>query len=357
MEESKLLLWLCNSENKNLYNELLEKQYASDDFIWFDQSAEDKAWGKVREKRKRKKSSWSAIAAAASIIFCIIFYQFVVQKKSDKVNYVVKEYLSSSDDGKLPATLGAKIILGTGDELQVTDTLNVLTDKNINQVVKAIGSHDTLALNKLIVPTASFFKLALADGTVVWVNAGSELHFPSKFIGNERRVFLKGEAYFEVKKDNLRPFYVETADLEVKVLGTVFNVSAYKHNTKTTLKEGSVELVKNSNSTVLVPGQSGEWNGTNFKVKEEDLVRAFAWKNGVFYFKEDNILTIAQQLKLWYDLDVTFAKNMALTATYSGEIRRNVNLSEVLKMLTFVSDLEFTLHENKLLILKKEHMK
>src|SRR5690606_3884730 len=169
----------------------------------------------------------------------------------------------------------------------------------------------------------------------------------------ELRVYVKGEAYIEVAKDTKRPFFVETEEVDIRVLGTHFNVSTYGKNVKTSLAEGRVEVVNEVQSVVISPGQSAEWSDGDLKVRTTNLQRDLAWKNNVFYFKNDHIVHIANQLKRWYNIDISLSQDVPLRNTYSGEIGRDVNLSEVLTMLEFVSDLKFTLNSNKLLITKQ----
>src|SRR5690606_21698700 len=203
-------------------------------------------------------------------------------------------------DDVSPAILGAKIILANGQEVKVDDTLNIALGTPI--IGDDLTPYNELSqeepiFHKLIVPAANFFKITLTDGTAVWVNAASELRFPERFGDAERRVYLKGEAYFEVAKDTKRPFFVETEEVDIRVLGTHFNVSTYGKNVKTSLAEGRVEVVNEVQSVVISPGQSAEWSDGDLKVRTTNLQRDLAWKNNVFYFKNDHIVHIASQLK------------------------------------------------------------
>lgn len=104
----------------------------------------------------------------------------------------------------------------------------------------------------------------------------------------------------------------------------------------------------------LIPGQRADIMGSAIEVKPADFQKDLAWKNNVFYFRGDNVVKIAQQLQSWYGLEVSFSNDISLLQTYTGEIRRDANLSEVLNMLEFVSDLEFKIDNNKLLISKRK---
>ncbi len=237
------------------------------------------------------------------------------------------------------------------EKLSLSESSNLFTTESESQNLSARSV--VTMLNTLVVPMANHFQLTLSDGTSIWVNANSELKFPTKFSESERKVYLKGEAYFEVAKDAKKPFYVVTENGTVKVLGTHFNVSAYGNTSKTTLAEGLVEVSKSGNREIIKPGQKAEIKGDEIQVKKANLQKDLAWKNNEFYFNKDNIVDIATQLKMWYDLDVSLGSDVSLTETYSGEIKRDSKLSEVIKMLEFVSDLKFALDKNKLLITKK----
>lgn len=355
-EEHILQLWfLKNTKNKEFYDQLLADEVFFEG-SWLSQINRETAWEAVQHKRNRKKRrylGWS-VAASLALLMTISLARWISSEQDSNPRFVATTIEKHKND-ILPANLGAKIILSDGSELHVEDTLSVVESQDLMHGV--LDTNEELVakpiFHTLVVPTANFFKLTLADGTTVWVNSHSELRFPSTFSSNERRVFLTGEAYFEVAKDASKPFYVQTEDAEIQVLGTHFNLASYGKNSKTSLAEGRVQMTVDDHSVVIAPGQSAQWTNGALKVKNTNLQKDLAWKNNEFYFKEDNIIQISQQLKLWYDLDVSLSKNVSLTETYTGEIRRDVRLSEVLTMLEFVSDLDFSLNKNKLLITKK----
>src|SRR5690606_18370642 len=320
------------------------------------------AWQNVQKKQGKKRSHqfmWRVAATIALVSsLCLALWHYKTNDTTDEGQIATSQLnLNTNDVG--PALLGAKIILANGKEVKVDDTLNIASGSSIIAKELDFSSESAipeLIFHTLVVPAANFFKITLTDGTTVWVNAASELRFPEDFGAHERRVYLKGEAYFEVEKDAERPFFVETEEVNIRVLGTHFNVSAYGKNVKTSLAEGSVEVINDTRSVIIAPGQSAEWSNGDLKVRKTELQRDLAWKNNIFYFRNDHIVSIANQLKRWYNIDVSLSQDVPLDNTYSGEIGRNVNLSEVLTMLAFVSDLKFTLNSNKLLITKQKPM-
>jgi hypothetical protein len=192
--------------------------------------------------------------------------------------------------------------------------------------------------NTLIVPPGGEYQLILSDGTKVWMNAASSLRFPTRFIAKERVVELNGEAYFEVTKNAKMPFKVVTSQkMTVEALGTKFDVMAYEDeiSLKAALAEGSVRVSNDDNNSVLLsPNQLAEWEQgkSRMKVKEADLDKILAWKNGMIEFGEDDLSSIMRQLSRWYDVQVRFGGKTS-GKRYSGSIRRQSKLSQVLAIL------------------------
>lgn len=343
--------------NNNLLAELEKRSMDGIDISILNCFSEEDAWKAIVKKQRRASTlvMYRSIAAVLAICISVAMYFVVFQSDSDAERIVASKNAKYKND-VLPAVLGAKVIRANGSEIKVDDNIHFLEDGSISTSSSDIIANEEdlpSTLNTLVVPTANFISLTLGDGTKVWVNANSRLNFPSKFGQKERRVELEGEAYFEVAKDANRPFYVKSKGAEIKVLGTHFNVAAYSNQATTTLLEGSVEVSKGNKKVIIKPGQRADIYDSVIEVQQADLHKEMAWKNNIFYFKGDNIVNIAQQLQSWYDLEVSFSKDVSLLQTYTGEIRRDANLSEVLNMLEFVSDLAFKVDKNKLLIFKK----
>lgn len=355
-EAHVLNTWILkDSRNAVLLTSLEQEVKEGVDVRVLNKFDEEKSWVFIQKKKLRRKINfWSRIAAILAAVFTISFFVFRASKDSTP-SRIVDSTNSKFKNDVLPAIKGAKIIRGDGTEFKVEDNVQLLADGSIateNNEVLTQGNISTS--NKLVVPAANYLNLTLSDGTKVWVNASSELEFPTTFLGGERKVSLKGEAYFEVAKDLTKPFTVETSGGKIQALGTHFNVSAYDDKPITTLEEGKVIVSKEGLEQVLQPGMKAQINGDKIDLRTADLQRDLAWKNNAFYFKGDNIISIAKQLEKWYDLEVSFAKGISFSQTYTGEISRESKLSEVLNMLEFVSDLEFKIDKNRLLILNNK---
>lgn len=184
--------------------------------------------------------------------------------------------------------------------------------------------------------------MQLPDGTRVWLNAASSIRYPIIFTGPERQVQMTGEAYFEVAKSKGQPFKVNVIDrAEVAVLGTHFNINAYKVDggIDATLLEGAVQvairgdsLSKHKTKVVLTPGQQAQVADKIHVVPHADTDKIMAWKNGLFNFEGAGLQEVMSQLERWYDIEVLF-ENGVPDIEFEGKITRDVSLNELLPAL------------------------
>ena len=198
--------------------------------------------------------------------------------------------------------------------------------------------------NTITTPRGGQYQLELADGTKVWLNAASSLRFPTAFTGNNRRVELTGEGYFEVAHNAQKPFHVQVRrqaqnddPMDVEVMGTHFNINGYENEpmVKTTLLEGKVKVMKGERSVVLSPGQQAVANpsrGDLTVISDVDVEGVVAWKNGLISFDGADVGEVMRQIARWYDVEVAYDRNVQ-SAHVSGKISRSLNLSEVIRVL------------------------
>ncbi|MEE9363308.1 MAG: FecR domain-containing protein [Cellulophaga sp.] len=192
----------------------------------------------------------------------------------------------------------------------------------------------TLVYNELSVPYGKQFDLVLSDGTQIKLNAGTSIKYPVQFIkGQNRKIYLKGEAYFVVAKDAAHPFVINANDINVKVLGTEFNMSYYPEDAEinTVLVEGSVLLYENAQDineqspTLLTPGYKASWSKINKKMSVDavDISVYTAWKDGILLFKNTSFNTLRKKLERHFDVSIennyTFLDNQVYTASFSEE--------------------------------------
>jgi len=259
-----------------------------------------------------------------------------------------------------PGREGAVLTLADGSKV-VLDSLNngVVANQSGVQVVLQNGqlaydgSSKEIAFNTITTPKGRQFRLQLPDGSKVWLNAASAIKYPTAFTGKERLVELEGEAYFEVAKNAAMPFKVSARDATVEVLGTSFNVNAYRNESviKTTLLDGAVRLNAYQQSQTLKPGQQAVAKPAREQlevVNNADIDKVMAWKNGLFNFEDASLEEVMRQLERWYDIEVTYAKGIP-PIRFGGEINRQNTLQDVLQILE-KSNVHFRFEESRKLV-------
>jgi len=205
---------------------------------------------------------------------------------------------------------------------------------------KEVQDEKQAELLALVTPRGGEYKMILDDGTEVWLNADSRLEFPDKFVAGTRKVKLVGEAYFSVTKDVQRPFIVSLNSMDIEVLGTEFNVSAYSNDTqiKTTLVEGKVSIkngAETENHKVLAPGEQASFdkNNNTIEVQKVDVNEFIAWKDGRFVFGYQQLGEITKVLERWYDVDFIFADENLRSIPFSGEFLRYDDISKIFEII------------------------
>ena len=317
----------------------------------------------------RRMILWKRLAAVAAILLLIgagIWFGVVRAPKKELVTNDKKATLPTKDVE--PGGNKAILTLGDNSTIVLDNAANgQLAQEGSTSVMKSKDglisySHPTgkeggaeAAWNTLTTPRGGQYQLVLPDGSKVWLNAASSIKFPAAFTGNERKVEMKGEVYFEVAKNPKQPFKVTVpGGAAVEVLGTHFNVNAYDDEPaiKTTLIEGMVKVSKEAASAVLKPGQQSaiSQSSQNIPVQTADLDNVLAWKNGLFHFENVEIKTVMRQISRWYDIEVEY-KGAIKNEPLIIEIPRNTNLSDVLKVLETTAELQFKLEGKKVIVL------
>ena len=213
----------------------------------------------------------------------------------------------------------------------------------------SIAVSDVDKNNELIIPKGGEYQIILADGTRVWLNSASKLTFPPYFTGAERRVTLSGEAFFDVAHDDKKPFIVETARMDVKVLGTRFNVNAYEDNevVSATLVNGSVEVFSGEQQTIrLAPGEQAYGKESELEKREVNVRLYTSWIDGKFMFNNTELEEIAKQISRWYDVEVVFTHPSLRDAHFTLEIKRYDNISDVLVRIEKTERVKFRVEGN-----------
>lgn len=206
----------------------------------------------------------------------------------------------------------------------------------------------------LVVPKGLVQEVILADGTKVWINADSELKYPKKFKGNRRQVYLKGEAYFSVTKNKEKPFIVKSNFMDIKVLGTEFNLSCYDNSNRVeaTLFEGKIAYSTKDSKGILEPGTQVVYNKTNNKteVRSVDVSKYISWKDGIYIFDGIKIEDLANKISRWYNIEVEFKSNEAKTMEFSGAMEKNRPVDFIIELLEETNSVKCEIKEGVLYI-------
>lgn len=327
------------------------------------------------------RRGWVRWAAAAVIVFAIATIAVVVS--SDRHSSDAELVSENKTDVPAPRINKAMITLSDGRTVAL-DSLNsgmlvqqgnVTVTKTAGGKIVYSGQATEMLYNTLTNPRGSkVIDVALADGSHVWLNAGSSVTYPIDFIGKERKVTITGEAYFEVAHDETKPFYVSKGEMEVKVLGTHFNVNAYEdeRDIKVTLLEGSVKVNAGAATVLLKPGEqgivpantaavfvpsgrqlktpgTGSGNGI-YVTSNIDLDAVMAWRSGMFNFSKVSLQEVMRQLSRWYDVEIEYQGEIA-PRKFSGKIQRDLHLSEVLDGLKDIG-VHFKIEGKKLTVME-----
>ena len=235
---------------------------------------------------------------------------------------------------------------------------NVRIEMDSNHLLR-YSSHDSIGManvnknNELIIPKGGEYQVMLADGTKVWLNSASRLIYPQSFMGKERRVVLSGEAFFDVAHDAERPFIVETSRMNVKVLGTRFNVNDYDDNEEvsTTLVNGSVEIVSGGQQAFrLVPGEQAYGKENELEKREVNVRLYTSWIDGKFLFNNTELEEIAKQISRWYDVEIFFSNESVKKVRFTGAIVKFKPLDDLVRMIESTSQVRFSVKGKTIVI-------
>lgn len=310
---------------------------------------------------------WKYIAIAASLLIVgasgFYFYQTQQSKLVENQKELATIVLPGGNKAVLTLANGKKISLTDAGNGQIAAeygvTVNKTKDGNLiyNSSETDAGK---LAYNTIQTPKGGQYQVTLPDGSKIWLNASSSLRYPVEFIGNERKVELTGEAYFEVTKNKAKPFRVYTDQEVVEVLGTHFNINAYKDelSTKTSLLEGSVQVthIKSNNKAIIKPGQQSivQNNSANQKItiKNIDIDEAVAWKNGYFMFDDEPLESILRKVSRWYDVDVEYKRpDQIKDISFSGTLSKYSDVGKVLDKLELSGAVHFKIEGRKIIVM------
>lgn len=376
-QQQELDAWLAADQaNKNLFQGLMQEAELKTKLAALHQIDEQRAWKKIHRavwkmEQNAKKApdsekgtfriKWvkAAMDIAAVLTLCVLGFYFFQTSSYFKPN----SYSQHSADVK-PGSIGATLTLSDGRSIKLQDIATgklaeeagvAISKSKDGHLIYDLKERDALtdyAMNTLSTANGETYQVTLPDGTMVWLNAASTLRYPARFVGQERRVELTGEGYFEVAPNQAIPFRVETPNQEITVLGTHFNVNSYLNEQVevTTLVEGLVKVISGKHSRSLRPGQQAIV-AQEISVSQADIEAATAWKNGMFVFNKEPLDHIMRKVARWYDIEVVY-DGVDTNELYGGSFSRYENVSSVLRKLELTGGIHFKIEGRRIIATK-----
>jgi ferric-dicitrate binding protein FerR (iron transport regulator) len=347
----------------------LESQLYS--FLTSDQSVfpeTEKDQLKNRIKTSVRKHNWKRrfiriSAAAAILVGCALtgIWYFQMNSSSEMIKYAqtIKSPVTDTDT-RLILQDGKEVRIGNVESqisyAQNGEDITIGTDQKVFQNIISKKTN----YNTVIVPYGKRTLITLSEGTKVWLNSGSKLIFPAVFSENKREVYIDGEAVFEVTHSETTPFYVQTRDFDIKVLGTVFNVSSYADdkNSSTVLQKGKIELSYKGNAIftnekfTILPGTMAVFNPdknnfTKEKVNPQDYM---SWHDGYLVFNNEKLINILKRLSRYYNVDILLTDAKIQNETFSGKLDLKSSPSKVLDIIAKTTPFIYEREDNQIVI-------
>lgn len=317
-------------------------------------------WDKIQQRvdatetpvlRHYRKYRW---LAAAVLVLAAIAYPLLQKRQPKPLAVVTSTIKPGGSKAVLTLADGSKVAL-TDTGSQVIKIGNMAIQQKQGELQYESQGNEANAFNELTTPAGGVFQVSFPDGSHAWLNAASSLKYPLKF-KDDRTVILNGQAYFEIAPDARHPFIVKVGEMEVRVLGTSFDIMAYNDEqvVNTTLIEGAVKVLQGNTSASLRPGQQSTLDPATGKmeVQAANLENVLAWRNGKFELENTGLPAFLRQLARWYDIEIAVeapAKEVAVKK-FGGQIGRDMNLQDVLKIL-YLYGVECKLENRKLTVL------
>jgi len=362
-ESKQLLSWLKESAD----NEKIFLDYYS---IWssskkkeFDENKALEQFIEIMEKDNVQKTlkhkiniyKYAGIAAACAIII-LLAIPFFNKDKEDIASFAGKASDADFNDTK------TTLILSENKSVQLEDKeANIQYDAGaitINEENK-ISKEESSSFNQLIIPFGKRSVVTFADGTKAWINSGTRLVYPVEFKKEYREVFVDGEIYLEVAEDKLRPFIVKSADMDIKVLGTRFNVSVYESEKvkSVVLVSGAVKVSpkeKGQSETILKPNQMFKNENGHIYVENVDAKRYILWIDGFYIFDSTELGDILTRLSRYYNKKIIYDSSVS-TLRCTGKLDMKDDLGEVLLGLTHTVPILFEYNDDGSYIIKTKN--
>ncbi|WP_198674122.1 FecR family protein [Chitinophaga alhagiae] len=373
-EAAALQAWVEeSSENKALWERLTDPAYLQERVQYWEHDRDRSVhWRQLSEKISGKRPAGRVVAVRKALRYAAMLLPLLLLGGAALYFFWLRapqgeETLASTELQIFPQGKVAQLILANGEKVNLNDSLQkAITEKDgtkvrnsasaLSYVSGPAGAHVATLYNTLVTPRGGEYRIELSDGTKVWLNAASSLRYPTQFNGKERKVYLSGEAYFEVAKDAKQPFIVNTDRMDITVLGTKFNLSAYPDDPvhKTTLAEGSVRVNSGGGGVMLKPGYEAVIGKNNpaIQVSKVNVEAALAWKNGMFVFDSESLGSLMRKLSRWYNVEVKYDNGVDTLFHFTGRIRRYEDIKGILSLIELTGKVHFTFKDHELHVMK-----
>ena len=346
LQEEYVREWLTREENKRLYEECrlyLEAGLRKEVGECLDVTTEYERFNR-RFMHRTGRGIWRWTAAAAAIVIIVVSAWWLAMNSDTGLkevmpmaNVLSEQVVPGKNEAVLVTESGKTVVLGRNNMSDVEIEAGVVVRADsVKGVNYSLTGNAGVHYHSLRVPKGAEFKIVLYDGTEVWLNSESELRFPTVFTGNERKVELKGEGYFSVTHDDKVPFVVVAAGVRTKVYGTEFNVRSYDVNdVNVTLVKGRVGVQRDdaTREYALTPGENARFEGDCPEITRVNVHKFTAWKEGYFYYENERVETIMNDLKRWYDFDVVYVGNRVKDLKFELWSSRDSNISTITGLL------------------------
>jgi ferric-dicitrate binding protein FerR (iron transport regulator) len=303
-------------------------------------------WARIQAKinaqgKRRNSTRLAGYLLSAACVLSLVFLVYKMQSTGNDA-VLLSEYGLKIEDVARPDSIGnnIQIIFSENGRMEVAEeSAEVVYDKTgktlVNQqAVTSEEKEETPSFNQIIVPTGRHLSLTLADGTKIWLNACSRVVYPSVFIGKTREIYLEGEAYLEVSHNANRPFTVKTRQMDVNVLGTSFDVSAYEDEAtqSVVLVSGSVAVKthKQNESVTLTPNRMFALTGDKTVVNTVDVNKYISWKDGLYVFRDERLSFILKRLSHYYGIKIEHSPEVG-EIRYTGKLDLKDDAERVLR--------------------------
>ena len=376
-ESEELARWIARSDaNRRLMERIKDPVYYDERHVRFQETAYPDGWSefmtRVDARKNRRIAPLRLIWRYAAAIAVVVAAAWGVSDVLDDDVTDSAEAIAAITPGSSQAILelenGTRVALSA----DVRQTIPALQQRGIqNSEAEIVYPGDPAAeteknfekraeqppVHSLIVPRGGEYKLVLPDGTTVWLNSESVLRYPIRFNGAERRVILEGEGYFDVAKNENFPFVVETAGVDITVLGTEFNVMSYpdSRNVETTLVSGRVNVVAEGCNVDLQPGRQALYDRetASVDVREVNTSIYTSWKDGVFEFDAMPLKDICKLLGRWYNVDIVFSDPRLESYTFTGAVRKDKSLKFILDIISDTRHISYEMSDGRIVLNRK----